>query len=224
MNVVRDGPFWLVLTLFVASFFGRGAVRYHPGNSPVQTQIKIFAPWNSGGMLQPDVHIRSQNTFPKLSCQAGSLVTQRPDAWRCGTDDPCFAPPSPAFASPHPTLACAPSGPWSGSVQLLSVGSPLRSASDCRKPPTCRGPIDLTRPPWAVEMANGVRCLQSGGTPAIVAGLGMIYHCTGRDGSPAGYAGPASARFDPSAPVWRLFYQAQGSSTLEAVDVLVAWY
>src|SRR5438876_463774 len=128
------------------------------------TEVKIFVPLSTDGTLNPSLQVRSRDSFPGLQCQAGSISTTRPDAWRCGTDDPCFAAPLSDPANVPVTLACAAGGPWGGSVQLLTVQTPLRGFDDCKSPPTCRQPLDLATNPWAIELSNGVRCTLLTGT------------------------------------------------------------
>src|SRR3954449_2249291 len=98
----------------IALLFGMAvSVAWLPGAVHAQqpdaaTEIKIFVPISPDGTLNPALSVRSRDSFPPpFTCQAGSITTQRPDAWRCGTDDPCF---SPAFAdpsAPNPVLTCA---------------------------------------------------------------------------------------------------------------------
>ena len=125
------------------------------------TYIKLFVPFTQpGSQLNPALRVRAQVTFqgnPEInqgSCQSGSARTTRPDAWRCGTADPCFAP-----LGDESVLAC-PSDPWSGEVTLLTV-PPLPSIEQCRQgPPFCRQELDLTASPgrWSWPTAPAARC------------------------------------------------------------------
>jgi hypothetical protein len=217
---------WLSLLVVVGTLaFGLRASVSSAQQASAATQIKIFVPWNPDGTLNPTLQVSSRDSFPDLQCQSGSISTTRPDAWRCGTDDPCFAP---LFAAPSSDgsvmLACAAKGPWAGSVQLLTVTTPLRSADDCKTPPLCRQPLDLSRNPWAVELANGVRCTLFTGTISSEGGVGMVYGCANPDGTPAGTAGTAKDGLDRSQPLWQVFYHAPGDYVLSQTGVLVAWY
>lgn len=179
-------------------------------------QIKIFVPWLPDGTLNPSLTVSDQVTVPE--CQVGSILTTRPDAWRCGTADPCFAPFPFVPPGEENTLVCAGSGPWSGQVVMLTVQTPLASPDDCRKSGDCRQPADLTGAPWAIELDNGVRCVKGGGTAAIVAGLGLPYGCSQADGTPAGLAGP-----DPTDPN-SVLYLAPGADAIVEVPMSVAWH
>jgi hypothetical protein len=212
----------LLFAMALAVAWLPGAAR---GQQPAAaTEIKIFVPIAPEGTLNPGLAVRSRDSFPPpFMCQAGSITTQRPDAWRCGTDDPCFAP---AFADPNaqnPVLTCA-IAPWDTSVQILTLQAPLPSFEDCRASLHCREPLDLASNPWAVELANGVRCRAFTGTITILAGVGMVYGCSNPDGSPAGLAGTAKQGLDRSQPQWQVFYQAPGDYVLQQVGVLVAWW
>jgi hypothetical protein len=179
-------------------------------------QVKIFVPWLPNGALNPALTVSAQVTVPE--CQVGSILTTRPDAWRCGTADPCFAPFPFVPSSDENTLVCAGSGPWSGQVVMLTVQTPLTSVDDCRASGDCRRPIDLTGTPWAIELGNGVRCVKGGGTAAIVAGLGPPYGCAQVDGTPAGIAAP-----DPTDPN-SVLYLTPGDDAIVQVPVDVDWY
>ncbi|HTE85104.1 MAG TPA: hypothetical protein VK821_10250 [Dehalococcoidia bacterium] len=191
--------------------------------APATTQIKIFVPFAPDGTLNASLQVRSRDAFPDLHCQAGSISTTRPDAWRCGTDDPCFAPP---FADPNAssvTLACS-AGPRTGSVQLLTVQGALRTADACKSPPACRQPLDLSLNPWAVELANGIRCALLTGTISSQGGVGMVYGCANQDGTPAGLAGTVKQGLDRSQSLWQVFYQAPGDYVLAQTGVAFAWW
>ena len=179
-------------------------------------QIKVFVPWLPDGTLNPSLTVSGQVTVPE--CQVGSILSTRPDAWRCGTADPCFAPFPFVPPGQENMLVCAGSGPWSGQVVMLTVQTPLASTGDCRKSGNCRQPIDLTQTPWAIELGNGVRCVKGGGTAAIVAGLGLPYGCAQTDGTPAGLAGP-----DPTDPN-SVLYLAPGDDAIVEVPISVAWH
>jgi hypothetical protein len=192
------------------------------GTQPAATQIRIFVPFQSDGTLNPALQVRSRDSFPDLQCQSGSIATTRPDAWRCGTDDPCFAPPFAGLNDQPVTLACTTS-PWTGTVQLLTLQTPLATTDACKSPPLCRQPLDLTTNPWAVELVNGVRCTLFTGTISSKGGVGMVYGCSNADGTPAGEAGVADKGLDRSQPLWQVFYQAPGSYTLDETGVATAW-
>jgi hypothetical protein len=215
---------WLSAFLLIGALCLMAGPGPSSAQTPPATQIKIFVPYQTDGTLNPTLQVRSRDSFPPpFQCQAGSIATTRPDAWRCGTDDPCFAAPLLDPNAQSVTLACTPT-PWAGNVQLLTVQTPLRSVDECKNPPRCRQPLDLSANPWAVELANGVRCILFTGTISSLGGVGMVYGCAQQDGTPAGLAGTAASGLDRSQPFWQVFYQAPGDYVLQQAGVLVAWW
>ena len=210
-----------IALVIAASFQPDRAVAQSPDGPPA-TEIKLFVPWLPNGSLNPSVTVTGRETFmgnPNLEsdCQSGSIATQRPDAWRCGTADPCFAPT--LFSATE--VACA-TEPWNNQVVLLTLSRPLPGPEQCSAAPmNCPRGLDLDSPPWAVELANGVRCRTFTGTISTVAGLGLVYGCEG-----GGYVGipSRSAPFDKTLPLWRAFYLPENGSVIEQVGVLVVWY
>jgi hypothetical protein len=190
---------------------------------PAATQIKIFVPFEPDGTVNSSLQVRSRDSFPDLQCQSGSIATARPDAWRCGTDDPCFAPLGAGLNDQPVTLACA-TAPWTGSVQLLTLRTQLATPEACKSPPLCRQSLDLTTNPWAVELTNGVRCTLFTGTISSQGGVGMVYGCSNPDGTPAGEAGVVKQGLDRSQPLWQVFYQAPGDYVLQETGVATAWW
>jgi hypothetical protein len=191
-------------------------------DGPQATQIKFFVPWLPNGTLNPAVTVTGRETFmgnPNLpsDCQTGSISTQRPDAWRCGTADPCFAP-TPFSAA---EVACS-TEPWNNQVVILTLSRPLPGPEQCSMTPTdCPRQLDLDSPPWAVELANGARCRAFTGTISMAAGLSLVYGCEG-----GGFIGIPSrdAPFDKTLPLWRAFYLPENGTVIEQADVLTVWY
>lgn len=87
------------------------------------------------------------------ACFADSIAVAVQGAYRCmsGNDiyDPCFA----SDSGSQPELACAQS-PWSG-VTLMKVTGAL--------PPDVVGEQNPIASPWALQLANGQRCVVSTG-------------------------------------------------------------
>jgi hypothetical protein len=191
-------------------------------DGPQATEIKLFVPWLPNGTLNPSVTVRGREMFtgnPNLAsdCQSGSISTQRPDAWRCGTADPCFAPT--LFSATE--VACS-IAPWDNDAVILMLSRPLPGPEQCRMTPTdCPRQLDLDSLPWAVELANGARCRAFTGTISEAAGLSLTHFCEG-----GGSMGIPSrdAPFDKTLPLWRAFYLPENGTVIEQVDVLVVWY
>lgn len=191
------------------------------GEHDQQTQTKFFVPWLPDGTLNPAVTVTARNEFmgnPNFpsDCQSGAVSTQRPDAWRCGTADPCF---SPTLFSAT-TVACG-RAPWSNEVVLLTLSRPLPSPEQCSMMEnSCPRQLDLNSPPWALELANGARCSIFAGTISSQAGLSLLYGC--EDGGFVGIA-DRDAPFDTSQPQWRAFYAPKDGTVIEQVGILVVW-
>ena len=193
--------------------------------APVQsaTQVKIFTPWLPNGMLNPAITVRTTEMFmsnPNLpgDCLSAAITTQRPDAWRCETADPCFSP----FPYSATEVACA-SAPWSNEVVLLMLSRPLPGPELCNAMPHYCPPqaLNLGSPPWALELVNGAQCTKLTGTISSLGGLALVYGCT--DGGSVGIASQMSP-FDISQPLWRAFYLPQQGTAFEQAAVLTAWY
>jgi len=70
--------------------------------------------------------------------------------------------------------------------------------------------------PWALELANGQRCMMFTGATAPVAGMRINYGC------PGGFQ--VVGDIDRSQPAWRVFFQGEKSISLEQIDITVAWF
>lgn len=219
-RTLRGVVLLLSLVALAAAIPGEAARADHEPSAA--TQIKLFVPWLPNSTLNPGVTVTGREMFmgnPNLpsDCQTGSITTQRPDAWRCGTADPCFAPP---FGD-RTVVACA-RAPWLGEVTLLTLSRPLPSPEQCRMTPTeCPRDLDLTNQPWAIELANGARCTAFTGTRAFVAGMIITHGCD--DGGSIASPGP-QLTLDKTLPRWRAFYLPRDGFVIEQVDALVIWY
>ncbi len=170
------------------------------------TELRLYTPYKPGGGLLVGVGVTGS---ARGSCLAASVASPtRPDAYRCTTGnrilDPCFA----SLNAKDP-LACS-SEPWSANAVLLTRQGNLPKRTQASEPNYAAGK------PWALELANGQRCVALTGATAPVAGLRMNYGCP--DGV---VAGP----IDRTSPVWRVFYQTSNRSlSLAQVNVKVAWF
>jgi hypothetical protein len=218
----------LLLAVALAALAGLASVdavvRAGDDDGPERTQVKIYTPWLPNGMLNPAVTVRM--TTPNFEgnpnlpspCQSGSISTQRPDAWRCVTADPCFSP-TPYSAT---QVACS-NSPWSNEVVLLQLSRPLPGPQECSMMPRDCPPddVNLNSPPWALELANGAQCTKFTGTISSLGGLGLVYGCN--DGGSVGIANEMMP-FDTSDPLWHAFYLPMGGTAFEQVAITVAWY
>lgn len=213
----------LIVVAVAAAMIAFGSERATAvAQTPAPTEIKLFAPWLPNGMLNPAITVTAREMFmgnPNLpsDCQAGAISTQRPDAWRCGTADPCFAP-TPFSAR---EVACA-TNPAANEVVLLTLSRPLPGPEQCSAMAnSCPRALDLDSTPWVLELANGATCRTFTGTISSVGGLGLVYGCD--DGGSVGVA-DRNAPFDKSLPQWRAFYLPRNGTAVVQVGVLVAWH
>jgi hypothetical protein len=131
----------------------------------------VFAPSDrSGGATAGAVAHRSG------SCFTTSITVSATDAYRCFAGnsllDPCFASPS------SPSLLDCYASPWARAVQLRITGALPKGGTS----------LSISRP-WAIELAGGLRCVATNGTPQLVRGVALTYQCA--DGA-AGLRTPAA--------------------------------
>jgi hypothetical protein len=81
-------------------------------------------------------------------------------------------------------------------------------------------------PPWAIELANGQRCVFLSGATYTVAGMRANYSCNAKGGGLVDQnTGWIVGAPSWSRPLWSVLYAPnQTAKTFEEVDVYVAWY
>ena len=172
--------------------------------SPSRTAIDVYVPWGPDGTLSPKVTI---TTHSSGYCWIGSIATTDRAAWRCLSSnsiyDPCIAP---AYAAAAKQVICVDS-PWTGAIALqLTQPLPLEAANKA----TGSG----LNANWALELANGQRCVVGTGANSIVGGIPLDYYC----GS-GGFAGGLVTSEQP----WTVEYLPPGADTLRSVPIAAAW-
>ena len=168
--------------------------------SPVSatTASETFNPYDASGALT--VATSSDETG---SCWTTSIALPSPTTFRCMSGntilDPCFVP---AHTADPKTAACF-TDPWSPGVRLvLTAALPKPDAS-------------ARTTPWALELANGARCVTVTGTVDQVGSVDLRYGCGGT--AEAGLVGtPGSAL--------SALYRASDTQTLTPVAVRTAWH
>lgn len=136
----------------------------------VGTTVRTFAPFDRSGA--PTAGVAAHRSG---SCFTTSITVPVRGAYRCFAAntilDPCFRSPT----AQH-LLDCYLT-PWSRAIELRVAKLP-------------NAPLEtgITRP-WAIELAGGIRCVVTNGTPSILHGVALVYQC------PDGWAGlPGAAR------------------------------
>lgn len=86
------------------------------------------------------------------------------------------------------------------------------------------GDVTKAEPPWAVELANGQRCVLVSGATFVVAGQRGNYQCSKKTGFNAGRGSWLLGEPDRVGPLWRASYLPDGAFETHQVEVEVAWY
>ncbi len=195
------GAWIVVLSIAAVAVMGAAA----PAPALRATQVTLYVPFNPNG-LSIGLAVTKRVSG---SCFAGSAASSgRSDAWRCSAGnailDPCYQ----GFQQGKTVLAC-PDTPWSANVVLLTLTKDLPQ-KDANKDNVPRAL------PWALELANGMKCELLTGATWGVAGMRANYGC----------ADSAYVIGDPdrSLPQWRVFFQGPRGFAVTQLGVLVAWY
>lgn len=159
-------------------------------SSPVPAvQAKVFVP-----------ALASVSRTAHGTCWTTSITVGSRDAYRCYAGnqilDPCFA----ASADAHSVICYA--DPWAPGVRLLF-------ATKLPKP----AQVTVAHP-WALQLANGKRCVAATGVVDRIGSLALLYHC--RDGGEAGTPAKHGAETD-------VRYLAPGTHATVVVPVAVVW-
>lgn len=165
-----------------------GATAAHPSISEAVTAQRTVV--HSVQAYRSDGHqsVPVANTV-RGSCFTASIAAAGSDTYRCiaGNSllDPCVAAPTaPVTPIAHPkTVACL-TDPWSPAT-VVQLTSPL---------PALPSPSDHARP-WALQLADGTRCVAVTGTVPQSHGVAMTYACA--DGSAT--STPRAASTPPTA-------------------------
>jgi hypothetical protein len=178
--------------------------------SPDQpTQVIYWEPWNTNAdkMILNNVHV---DHTVSGNCWESSIVTDRPDAYRCATQhailDPCIAYP---FLPTSELTEVACPYPDPDSITIIRLTRPLPHISG-RK-------IPLHTNYWFITLADGTRCHAGGGTLEFIGNIvGAYYYCPGVGFPVYGYP-------DNSGRTWTILEQRPGVSGLEPVPIAKAY-
>jgi len=170
-----------------------------------KTSIRVVRPFDPRGKTDPSFHLTSTVDG---TCQGGSYVDPRADAYRCfaGSSilDPCFK--NPAAGSIY--LACV-ADPFDKDYTLFRLDGPL-PAPYGKRSPAGQGA------PWALTLASGQECgFESGATYAI-GDLRLNYGCTPQ----ASIYGDVNEKTQP----WTALVWGGAPSDVPARDQLVPTY
>ncbi len=165
-----------------------------------RTETRIYEAFTASG--KPAIHITKTL---KGSCNSGSFVADRDDAWRCDNGyDPCF--------SSHKAkgFVLCPSVPWQRSGVEIKLTKPL--------PKPHAGKPSTAGLPWGIETTAGLKCVFATGGTAAIHGVRANYGCTtGNDwlwGSPARKSQP-----------WTIYIAPFDAKKLSArAKIAIAWF
>jgi hypothetical protein len=187
----------LALVAALAACASKSKPKATPAAPAPGTTTVAFSAYTPAGALAVKVQdvVRGQ-------CWTASIAAPAADAYRCFQGnkilDPCFAP---KHRSSPVQLACV-DAPWDRAVMLQVTG---------RLP--APAPHSAARP-WAIELANGVRCIASTGTVPAVGGVNLGFHCA--DGGDAALSGVQGSMLAAR-------YAAAGATTLTTTGVRTIW-
>lgn len=165
------------------------------------TVLKLYRPYgDSIGQAAPIV----KKTLPG-QCVSQSRLILREDAWRCEAQgqiyDPCFV-----KAGANRTEALCPQSPWVGDSVQITVSTPLDNEKNVA--------LDMSKAyPWAIELANGVRCMAID-TTEVFDQMPVRYQCTNKNRL-MGY-------LQRCRNVWSML--AKTPEGVETVELVKAWF
>lgn len=183
------------------------------------TDVRLYEPFSA---LPGQVRVNATIAREVGNCFSNATNSPRDDGRRCFgvksfVHDPCFA----AFSNRATPTVC-PDAPWGSEVILMAVKEnlgPLPVRTGGQQPVTeasSVGELGGARAAWAVELANGDRCLATtGGTRTPRAAFAQVFDCK----SGAVIAGA----IDDAAAVWRVNYFRPRAEASTLVGVKTAW-
>jgi hypothetical protein len=191
----------------------------HPSpKSTIITQVIHYEPWNvtnPAGTSLTNVKVARTLTG---HCWERSVVTNRPDAYRCveplkggrgSLFDPCIA--SPYQLPAHATRVVCPY-PSPNFVTVIRLTRPLTHL--LHFPRKALPPTTI----WYLVLANGQKCEAAGGTVArIISHFKLYYYCPGNRFSIYNYP-------NRKGKTWTIFGQQSDSPNITTVAIARAYY
>src|ERR671931_2797042 len=144
------------VALVVATVAALSCVASASATAP--TERLIYSPFATDGSLLQRLKV---TTHTVGTCATGSYVVARAGTYRCFDGnvirDPCFSDARASTASGEPVVACVES-PWARAAVSLHLDGEPSSA----------GQAAPGRPPWALQLASGPRCVFAEGASNVV--------------------------------------------------------
>jgi eukaryotic-like serine/threonine-protein kinase len=165
------------------------------------TSAQIFSAVNSGGGLAAAVTRHANG-----SCFTSSNVIARSDAWRCSVGNELY---DPCFTVNQTQVLCPNDGPWANRGILVNVPGGLTNSTGVKD----QGTSGL---PWAIQLADGSRCLPIGGASNVIANQRLNFDCTGGLG--------LYGNVQRSGEVWMIYAGAPHSAQITLRPIAIAWF
>ena len=102
---------------------------------------------------------------------------------------------------------CPSGGPWTNHGLLLNSAPP---SGQLNKDEGTSGP------PWALQLSDGINCLEYSGATEVIAGQPLRYGCSGGVG--------LYGNVERSGQTWTIFEGTAHSATLSQQPIAVAWF
>ncbi|MDJ0385979.1 hypothetical protein [Streptomyces sp. G-G2] len=164
------------------------------------------------GELRPP--FKASRTAKKGQCDAASLYSTDPTAWRCVFEGSALTDPCWGYAL---KVVCLRS-PWDPDALMIEEVKLANRSRTSTKPGTG---------PWALELkdpARGatLRCSWAGGATSLIAGQRVNWRCMDGDNKVVGdTAGDVTQ--SKTAP-WTVLYSPGDSSEVQKAEILIVWY
>lgn len=173
---------------------------------PSSTEVSIMRPWKFG-VLDPGIKITETRS---ASCSP-SFISNAPGALRCYTSD-------------DETLVLDVCWPNDGEpAQAVCLGDPWNNEGILANPISVEDDADAEKEldlapatPWALELANGSKCVLVPGATGIIAGMRLNYSCGGEDAWVVGDV-------DNRQKLWMALFSPKDSNEVSQVSVTRAW-
>jgi hypothetical protein len=133
-------------------------------------------------------------------------VVSRNDAYRCTIANELY---DPCFSTSASQVLCPTQGPWSNTGVLIDTPGGLPSTAGIKDTGT-------SGQPWAIELADGTKCLPISGASNVIANQRLNFDCTGGVG--------LYGNVQRSSPTWEIYVGEPHSALLKRGPIAIAWY
>ncbi|MGW6844463.1 hypothetical protein [Streptomyces sp. NPDC054958] len=183
---------------------------------PRLTKERYVRPFTDEGALRPPFKADPSRTAKGGHCDAASLSSTDPAAWRCGYGTPISNLADPCWT--HALKAVCLLSPWDPDVLIID---------EVKLAPRVQVSTKEGTQPWALEIKDPVggdtlRCSWAGGATSLIAGKRVNWRCMNDDDTVIGDAAGDVVQ-SKSAP-WTVLYSPGNSSEVQKAEILTVWY